>query len=98
MGLETFLKGQEDSRTSDTEGRLGICRPVFTFPGVLVLEQTQGPALRGLARTSGYAKKKKKKQMRIKLRVWKASLGEEWETVVTWPLSRYVVLVPWLRR
>ena len=33
-------------------------------------------------------KKKKKKQMRIKLRVWPASAGEEWETVVTGPLSR----------
>ena len=61
LGLETFLKGQEDSGTSGPEAGLGICRPAFTFPGVLVLEQTQGRALRGLARTSGCAKKKKKK-------------------------------------
>ena len=86
LGLETFLKGQEDSGTSGPEAGLGICRPAFIFPGVLVLEQTQGRALRGLARTSGCAKKKK--EMIIKLRVWAASSREEWETVVTGPLSR----------
>ena len=63
LGAGDFPEGAGRLKDSDTEGRLGICRPAFTFPGVLlVLEQTQGPVLRGLARTSGYAKKKKKKK------------------------------------
>lgn len=39
LGLETFLKRQEDSRTSDPEGDWVFAG--LLPPGVLVLEQTQ---------------------------------------------------------